>query len=88
LQCAAIAMDYLGEDFDIHTGSRELIFPHHENEVAIAKAAKGAGFAKLWLHCDPVQYDGSLNVDDIKELTLETLVKQGFKLKTIRFWMI
>ena len=88
LQCAAIAMDYLGEDFDIHTGSRELIFPHHENEVAIAKAAKGAGFAKLWLHCDPVQYDGSLNADDIKELTLETLVKQGFELKTIRFWLI
>lgn len=88
LQCATIAMDYLGEDFDIHTGSRELIFPHHENEVAIAKAAKGAGFAKLWLHCDPIQYDGSLNADDIKELTLETLVKQGFKLKTIRFWLI
>ncbi|MCP4672696.1 MAG: cysteine synthase [Desulfobacula sp.] len=88
LQCAAIAMDYLGENFDIHTGSRELIFPHHENEVAIAKAAKGAGFAKLWLHCDPVQYDGSLKADDVKELTLETLVEQGYKLKTLRFWLI
>ncbi|MEN8211605.1 MAG: pyridoxal-phosphate dependent enzyme, partial [Thermodesulfobacteriota bacterium] len=88
LQCAAIAMNYFGGDFDIQTGSRELIFPHHENEVAIAKAAKGAGLAKQWLHCDPVQYDGSLNTDDIKELTLDNLVKQGFKLKTIRFWLI
>jgi len=88
LQCAAIAMNYFGGDFDIQTGSRELIFPHHENEVAIAKAAKGTGLAKQWLHCDPVQYDGSLNADDIKELTLENLVKQGFKLKTIRFWLI
>ena len=88
LQCAAIAMAYLGENFDIHTGSRELIFPHHENEVAIAKAAKGAGFAKQWLHCEPVQYDGSLIVDDIDQLSLETLVKQGVKLKTIRFWLI
>ena len=90
LQCAAIAMSYLGENFDIHTGSRELIFPHHENEIAIAKAAKGAGagFAKYWLHCDPVHYDGSLNVENIEELTLETLVAQGYKLKTIRFWLI
>ncbi len=88
LQCAAIAMDYLGDNFDIHTGSRELIFPHHENEIAIAKAAKGAGFAKLWLHCDPVQYDGSLKADDIQELTLESLVEQGYKLKTLRFWLI
>ena len=88
LQCAAIAMSYLGENFDIHTGSRELIFPHHENEVAIVKAAKGAGFAKYWLHCDPVHYDGSLNTENIEELTLETLVAQGYKLKTIRFWLI
>ncbi len=96
LQCAAIAMHYLGENFDIHTGSRELIFPHHENEVAIAKAAKGSGFAKYWLHCDPVKYDGSLNVDDIDndidndidKLTLEFLTDQGFDLKTIRFWLI
>ncbi len=88
LQCAAIAMSYLGENFDIHTGSRELIFPHHENEIAIAKAAKGAGFAKYWLHCDPVQYDGSLNAENIEELTLETLAAQGYKLKTIRFWLI
>ena len=88
LQCAAIAMSYLGENFDIHTGSRELLFPHHENEVAIAKAAKGAGFAKYWLHCDPVHYDGSLNAENIEELTLETLAAQGYKFKTIRFWLI
>jgi cysteinyl-tRNA synthetase len=88
LQCAAIALNYLGDNFDIHTGSRELIFPHHENEVAIAKAAKGSGFAKYWLHCDPVKYDGSLKFDNIDELTLEALVNQGIKPKTIRFWLI
>ncbi|WP_299981685.1 cysteine synthase [Desulfobacula sp.] len=88
LQCAAIAMKFLGDNFDIQTGSRELIFPHHENEVAIARAAKGATLAKYWLHCDPVRYDGSLGTPDIETLTLETLVNQGWELKTIRFWLI
>ncbi|MBU8912305.1 MAG: cysteine synthase [Desulfobacterales bacterium] len=88
LQCAAIAMKFLGENFDIQTGSRELIFPHHENEVAIAKASKGANLARYWLHCDPVRYDGSLKVRDIEMLTLDALVSQGWDLKTIRFWLI
>ena len=88
LQCAAIAMKFLGESFDIQTGSRELIFPHHENEVAIARALKGATLARYWLHCDPVRYDGSLGAQPIKSLTLETLVKKGWGLKTIRFWLI
>ncbi|MCK5695490.1 MAG: cysteine synthase [Desulfobacula sp.] len=88
LQCAAIAMKFLGENFDIQTGSRELIFPHHENEVAIARAAKGATLARNWLHCDPVRYDGSLGTLDIEKLTLEDLTRQGWELKTIRFWLI
>lgn len=88
LQCAAIAMKFLGSTFDIQTGSRELIFPHHENEVAIANAAKGASLAKYWLHCDPIRYDESLGTSDIEALTLEDLVKQGWELKTIRYWLI
>jgi len=88
LQCAAIAMKFLGERFDIQTGSRELIFPHHENEVAIARASKGETLARYWLHCDPVRYDGSLGALSIDSLTLETLEKKGWDLKTIRFWLI
>ncbi|MCK4767685.1 MAG: cysteine--tRNA ligase, partial [Desulfobacula sp.] len=88
LQCAAIAMKFLGESFDIQTGSRELIFPHHENEVAIARAAKGATLARYWLHCNPVRYDGSLGAPGIETLILETLVNQGWELNTIRFWLI
>ena len=88
LQCAAIAMKFLGDTFDIQTGSRELIFPHHENEVAIAKAAKGASLARYWLHCDPVHYDGSLGASSIELLTLEILVDKGWELKTLRFWLM
>jgi len=88
LQCAAIAMKYLGDEFDIQTGSRELIFPHHENEVAIARAAKGSSLARYWLHCAPVKYDGSLGVPNMESLTLEYLTHQGWELKTLRFWLI
>ncbi len=88
LQCAAIAMKFLGTRFDIQTGSRELIFPHHENEVAIAKAAKGGSLASYWLHCDPVQYDGSFGGSDIDEFTLDRLIEMGWKPETIRLWLI
>ncbi|MEA3279405.1 MAG: cysteine synthase, partial [Thermodesulfobacteriota bacterium] len=54
IQCAAISMKYLGESFDIHTSSRELVFPHHENEIAIAGAVTGKPLAKYWMHCDRV----------------------------------
>ncbi|MDV2476999.1 cysteine--tRNA ligase [Rhodococcus zopfii] len=49
LECSAMAGYYLGESFDIHCGGMDLVFPHHENEVAQAKAA-GDGFARYWLH--------------------------------------
>ncbi len=88
LQCSAIAMRYLGKQFDIHTGSRELLFPHHENEIAIARAAAGSTLANVWMHCDPTQYDGSLEKEWIEEISLDTLTQQGWDLKTIRFWLI
>ncbi|MCP3943318.1 MAG: cysteine synthase [Desulfobacteraceae bacterium] len=88
LQCSAIAMRYLGKQFDIHTGSRDLLFPHHENEIAIARAATGSSLANVWMHCDPVQYDGSLGKGDIEEINLDTLIHQGWDAKTIRFWLI
>ncbi len=87
LQCAALASTFLGADFDIHTGSRELMFPHHENEIAIARAA-GGSFARVWMHCHPIQYDGSLDTDDAGSLTLDRLVEMGWDEKTIRFWLL
>ncbi len=88
LQCAAISMSYLGERFDIHTGSRELVFPHHENEMAIARAATGSPLVETWMHCDSVQYDGSLGVSDVEDLTLDDLVERGWSLRVIRFWLL
>ena len=50
IECSAMSRKYLGETFDIHGGGKDLIFPHHENEIAQSCGATGAGFAKLWMH--------------------------------------
>ncbi len=50
IECSAMSMRYLGETFDIHTGGEDLIFPHHENELAQSFAATGKPFARFWLH--------------------------------------
>ncbi|MDP8233644.1 MAG: cysteine--tRNA ligase [Candidatus Saelkia tenebricola] len=50
IECSAMSMFYFGESFDIHCGGRDLIFPHHENEIAQAEAVTGKVFAKYWLH--------------------------------------
>jgi cysteinyl-tRNA synthetase len=88
LQCATLSMLYLGSPFDIHTGSRELVFPHHENEQAIARAVKDRPLAGVWLHCDPVRYDGSLGVPSLDDMTLDTLTDLGWDDCTIRFWLM
>ncbi|MCH9022637.1 MAG: cysteine--tRNA ligase, partial [Planctomycetes bacterium] len=50
IECSAMSMKYLGETFDIHGGGIDLIFPHHENEIAQSELATGKGFAKFWMH--------------------------------------
>jgi hypothetical protein len=49
IECSAMAMKYLGETFDIHAGGTDLIFPHHENEIAQSEAATGQPFARYWV---------------------------------------
>jgi cysteinyl-tRNA synthetase len=67
-------MKYLGEEFDIHGGGQDLIFPHHENEIAQSRAATGKGFAKYWLHTGHLTLKGEKmskslgNVIDIPQL--------------------
>ena len=50
IECSAMARRYLGDDFDIHAGGHDLIFPHHENEIAQSEAATGVRFARYWMH--------------------------------------
>lgn len=60
IECSAMSRRYLGDTFDIHAGGQDLIFPHHENEIAQSECANGAPFARYWMH------NGYINVDNIK----------------------
>jgi cysteinyl-tRNA synthetase len=59
IECSAMATRYLGTDFDIHAGGTDLIFPHHENEIAQSESATGERFARYWLHNGMVNLDGA-----------------------------
>jgi cysteinyl-tRNA synthetase len=88
IQCVAMATKYLGETIDIHTGGSELVFPHHENEIAIAAAVSGKPLANCWLHCDGVQMDGPAAAADEPPVTLADLAREGYSGRTIRFWLL
>jgi cysteinyl-tRNA synthetase len=88
LQCAAMSMRYLGDFYDIHCAGRELVFPHHENEIAIAGALTGKTLAKYWIHCDRVLVDGKKVDEKGDALTIQALLDMGFTGREIRFWLI
>lgn len=90
VQCAAMSMKYLGDSFDIHTSGRELVFPHHENELAIAKAVTGKPLARYWLHCEQVQAEQQRPDEDaaINLPTLVDVMAMGYTPREIRFWIV
>ncbi len=57
IECSAMSMTHLGETIDVHVGGRDLVFPHHENEIAQSEAATGRQFARYWLHCELFELD-------------------------------
>ncbi len=88
IECSAMAKKYLGDSIDIHAGGEDLIFPHHENEIAQSEAANGKPFAKYWLH------NGFINVDNKKMskstgnfFTLREIAEK-FDHSVIRFFML
>lgn len=89
VQCAAMSMKYLGEAYDIHTSSRDLVFPHHENELAIAKAVTGKPLVRCWMHCERVMLEDQPEGDEKQALpTLEALIEEGFTPREVRFWLV
>jgi len=88
IQCAAIAMKYLGAGFDIHTAGRSLVFPHHENENAIAAALTGKPLARCWLHCEHVEAEDAETGGGAAALSLKDLLDQGFSGREIRYWLL
>ena len=88
IQCATMAMKYLGESYDIHTSSRELVFPHHENKIAIAGAVTGKPLARYWVHCDRVLVGGKKIDEQGEGPTLSDLTGMGYSGREIRYWLL
>ena len=83
-----MSMKYLGESFDIHTSSRELIFPHHENELAIAKAVTGKPLSRYWIDCEGVMVGDKKMDEKGTKLTLQDLLDTGYSGREIRYWLL
>jgi len=88
IECSVMAKRYLGEEIDIHAGGEDLIFPHHENEIAQSECCNGKPFARYWLH------NGFLNIDNKKMskslgnfFTVRD-IKEKYDLQVLRFFML
>ncbi|OCC14918.1 Cysteinyl-tRNA synthetase [Dissulfuribacter thermophilus] len=89
IECVAMSMKYLGEFFDIHTSGTDLMFPHHENEIAISKALNGTSLAKTWLHSELVFVDGKkMSRSAGNVVTLKDLIKKGYTGRQVRFFLL
>ncbi len=89
IECSAMSMKYLGETFDIHAGGIDLVFPHHENEIAQSEAATGKPFAKYWLHAEHLKVEGeTMSKSKGNFYTFRDLVEQGFDPVAIRYALL
>ncbi len=86
IECSAMAMKYLGETIDIHTGGVDLTFPHHENEIAQSEAATGKHFVRYWLHAEHLLVEGEKMSKSLGNFfTLRDLFAKGYKPSALRF---
>ena len=88
IECSAMSMEYLGPTFDIHAGGKDLLFPHHENEIAQSEGATGQPYANYWMH------NGFLNIDNQKMskslnnfFTVRDIAKE-YDLEAVRMFML
>jgi cysteinyl-tRNA synthetase len=86
VECSAMAMKFLGETLDIHTGGIDLAFPHHENEIAQSEAATGKPFVRYWLHAEHLLVEGEKMSKSLGNFfTLRDLFAKGYKPSALRF---
>jgi len=86
IECSAMSMKYLGESFDIHTGGVDLIFPHHENEIAQSEGATGKQFVKYWVHCEHLLVDNKKMSKSLGNFyTLRDVLSKGYDQRSVRY---
>jgi cysteinyl-tRNA synthetase len=89
LECSAMIQEYLGDSFDLHSGGVDLVFPHHENEIAQSQCACGGHFAAHWFHITHLLVDGGKMSKSLGNLyTLEDLAARGHSAMEVRYVLI
>ena len=89
IECSAMSMKYLGKNFDIHAGGVDLIFPHHENEIAQSEAFTGKKFVNYWFHNEHLLVDGRKMSKSLGNFyTLRDLLNKGYNPKAIRYLLL
>jgi len=86
IECSVMSMKYLGETLDIHAGGVDLIFPHHENEIAQSEAITGKPFARFWLHAEHLSIDAQKMSKSLGNFyTLRDLLEKGYAPEAVRY---
>ena len=86
IECSVMAMKYLGETLDIHAGGVDLVFPHHENEIAQSEAITGKPFARFWLHAEHLSIDWQKMSKSLGNIyTLRDIVEMGYAPEALRY---
>jgi cysteinyl-tRNA synthetase len=89
IECSAMAMQYLGDSFDLHAGGEDLMFPHHENEIAQSESVTHKPFARHWMHVRFLLVDGrKMSKSEGNFYTLRDLLLKGYKASAIRLALI
>ena len=89
LECSAMIAEYLGDSFDMHSGGVDLVFPHHENEIAQSQCACGGNFAEHWFHTTHLLVDGGKMSKSLNNFyTISDLEEKGFNAMEVRYVLI
>ena len=88
IECSVMSRKYLGESIDIHAGGEDLIFPHHENEIAQSEAANGKPFANYWMHNAFLNIDGSKMSKSAGNFFTVRDISEKYDLQVLRFFML
>lgn len=89
IECSAMSMKYLGDSFDLHSGGVDLIFPHHENEIAQSESVTGKTFARHWFHIAHLMVEGQKMSKSLGNLyTLSDLAEKGYQPQEIRYLLL
>ncbi len=88
IECSVMSKKYLGEEIDIHAGGEDLVFPHHENEIAQSEAANGKNFAKYWMHNAFLNIDNKKMSKSLGNFFTVRDISEKYDLQVLRFFML